>query len=111
VRTNQTAASLKTDTLPPDQAVIVARKGLLVRSQDVACVIASTYVDQAVKPPGQQGGEARGEDGGAGFQPGAGGGGGAGGTRRVLANRIVILECAPRDPSVLRVRSTYGKAG
>lgn len=113
------------------QAVIIARRGLLVRLQDVACVIASTYITQseaapqpeAAAPPrpeaeAQRGGQQaaggvrqqrqRKAEGGSG---GGGGGGGEGGPRRVLANRIVVLECAPRDPSMLRVRSTFGKVG
>ena len=140
------------------QGVVAARRGLLVRYQDVACVVASTYVQQqpqaAQASQQQQGGKeeqrqqgADGEqqqrrqssDGAAAATAGdadaGSGGGGRGGAqrqkqqqgkqgqqqqgqeqqqqgpRRVLANRFVVLECAPRDPSVLRVRSTYGKAG
>ncbi|KIZ00849.1 hypothetical protein MNEG_7113 [Monoraphidium neglectum] len=114
------------------QAVISARRGLLVRTQDVACVIASTYVNQQPRQATQQQqprqregeegeqqqpqqqaaegrrGKRRGAAGAAATGPG---GGEAAAARRVLANRIVVLECAPRDPSLLRVRSTYGKVG
>ncbi|GBF89272.1 hypothetical protein Rsub_02149 [Raphidocelis subcapitata] len=129
------------------QAVIVARKGLLVRVQDVACVIASTYVPaRQAQAQGQGQGQPQPQEGdGAaqqqqqpqqqapaaeGQQQQAGGGAGAPAAaapaaavtsgsvpgqveqpqKRVLANRIVVLECAPRDPSLLRVRSTYGRA-
>lgn len=129
------------DPLPPrapgpPQGVISARKGLLVRMQDVACIIASAYVTQQPRPQQQEaGGEqapapVSGAEGGEHAKEGAraaagkqqrqkkrrgaadeagagagGGGGGEGGGRRVLANRIVVLECAPRDPSLLRVRA------
>ena len=115
----------------------MARKGLLVRLQDVACVIASTYVsarqqgqqqqqqqEGTAQPQPAEGQQRRAAPADARKQQQAGGdakaaaaaGGGAPGQgeasqKRVLANRIVVLECAPRDPSLLRVRSTYGKAG
>lgn len=110
------------------QAVATARKGLLARWRDVAVVVASAY-----EPAGSGGGgggkrgaqqqeeadaaaadssssSSGGDDakGGA-SKGGSSGEGGAG--ERVLAYRLIVLECAPRDPSLLRVRSTYGKAG
>jgi hypothetical protein len=107
--------------LPPTQAVVAARRKLLVKLQDVACIVATTYVTQ---PPADAKPKAAGdapeaagaapeaagaESGEAAGGAGAGGGGGAAKAgRRVMANRLVVLECAPRDPSLLRVRPRGG---
>jgi hypothetical protein len=101
-------------------AVVAARKSLLVRLQDVACVVATTYVTQQQRQEEGKGGgggsaadaAAAGEHSAAGADgeraPGGGGGGPGSAPRRVMANRLVVLECEPRDPSLLRVRFGQG---
>ncbi len=75
------------------QAVVQARKGLLVRGQDVACIIASTPQQQAASA-------AVGSD----DQPSASVASG----RPLLRHRLVVLECEPRSPAALLVKTTLG---
>ncbi|KAF8061914.1 hypothetical protein HT031_004174 [Scenedesmus sp. PABB004] len=74
------------------KAVAQARKGLLVRGQDAACIITST--PKAADAEGS----------GAPAPPA----GGDAGRRPPTCHRLVVLECEPRRPKALLVRSTVG---
>eukprot|EP00878_Enallax_costatus_P018356 GHUV01019319.1.p1 GENE.GHUV01019319.1~~GHUV01019319.1.p1 ORF type:complete len:325 (+),score=111.92 GHUV01019319.1:411-1385(+) len=88
------------------QAVAQARKGLLIKRQDIACVITSSSKSATSSSSGTTADATA--DSSSSTGAAAAQGSGDSSSRAVTCHRLVLLECEPRRPRSLLVTSTVG---